>query len=186
MRLFEVSNWFKLANDRAECRQLCCTILEHEAATTPPSISCCVCKRVFRSQSGLARHKCATIRALPVCEQPGSVQCKECDRWLRSADGLAVHKCLPSTSPDENHDSRSSAAVSHATTSSRISISTLSCCEHHCNHCNRGFKLAQGFQRHNCHRGRRPVDRSGFQHVCSVCNRRFHFLRDMNRQKCIL
>ena len=65
----------------------------HRRHRVPLEAKCSACRRAFKSQAGLSRHKCIAIRQLPVQEQPGSCKCPKCFRWLRSAGGLAVHKC---------------------------------------------------------------------------------------------
>ena len=126
------------------------------------------------SQVGLSWHKCLATQQLPVSEQPGARQCTSCKRWLRSAGGLAVHKCQ--ATPE---------SAVQVTPVSRTPDCTTTCCSHHCSQCQRCFKSRPGFNRHNCHRGQRPVvDRSGFAHQCSKCHRRFRFPHDQQRHKC--
>ena len=139
MKLCQIDEWFTLAQDRQQWRDAYHTRVQGPA---PVPLSCLVCKRTFKSKSGLGRHKCSADRQLLVAEQPDARQCHACLRWFRSAGGLAVHKCTtpgPASPP----------------TPQRIPITSSPCCNQHCATCDRCFESAPRFRRHNCNRGRR-------------------------------
>lgn len=179
LKALSVQDWFNMAQDRKRWREICHTLPDTQPPVSLP-VTCSVCERTFKSRSGLARHKCAAIRKLPVQDQPGARQCPKCQCWFKSAGGMAVHKCrdLPSSaaaaSPPE------SAKADH-----RSPVTSLQCCNFHCNNCGRCFKSSPGFNRHNCNRGKkRETDRTSFAFSCSSCNRRFRRQCDLKRHKC--
>ena len=145
--------------------------------STEQSFPCAVCCRSFRSHSGEKRHKWIVERQLPLCEQPGAVQRAKCHRWLESRGGLAIHKCLNVSSSSSLTMSssltllsiRSSSLASTDCTSSRIPEPDRTCCCCHCSQCGRCFKSKPGFQRHNCHHGKRCSEKDSSQLPLS-CN----------------
>ena len=171
------SNWYALAQDRQKWREVMWTAPEPPA--TESSVTCEICQRRFKSSSGLARHKCVAVRSLPVQDQPGARQCSACQRWFRSAGGLAVHRCSSRSEP-----STTAVRQASATANSRVPDTTKDCCSLHCDSCDRCFRSAAGFNRHNCHRGHRPaVDRSSFEYACA-CGCCFRRQQDLSRHKC--
>ena len=181
LQRLNVQDWFAQSADREKWRAVCHTLSEPTTATSKSTVTCSVCQREFKSQSGLKRHKCSAARKLPIPAQPGAVQCTKCQRWFRSRGGLAVHKCRLNPEGERQPQEQQQAQEPSV---DRQAISTMSCCSHHCNKCLRCFKSQPGFNRHNCNRGRRPTDRSSFSVVCSACERRFRFERDLKRHKC--
>ena len=128
-------------------------------------------------------------------------------QWRPISSRLAVaqlqteHKCvgLPSTASASVSSmppsSSSVVAASASVLSSSSSLSAiaaqlspvhgLDCCSCHCPQCQRCFKSAAGFRRHNCRRGLGTADRDTYQNVCGACGRRFRFLRDLKRHRCV-
>ena len=172
-----LKEWYQAAQHRQEWRMA----YQAEAAATlsqAPRVTCDVCRRSF-SNSGFKRHKCTADHELPVQDQPGAKQCVAYKRWLRSAGGLAVHMCTPTLS------SLSATELLVDSADRMPAVGTL-CCHHHCSQCNRCFKSAAGFRRHNCQRGtRRKVgERKDLPFHCTQCDRRFARAADMARHKC--
>ena len=176
-RLRIPSDWYALAQDRPAWRAAYSVALP--SPPPRPVVLCSVCDRSF-GPSGFKRHKCTDQRELPVHLQRGAKQCLACYRWFRSAGGLSVHKCnvsvvtrpaAQSTSPPGG-----SATVRHA-------IPGMTCCVRHCADCDRCFLSDPGFQRHNCSRGRRKIDREKCGFVCH-CGRRFRRPQDLARHRC--
>ena len=112
----EGSHWYDVAHSRAEWRLVCKEALDdvlqqqqQQVRILPErQIQCHLCRRLFRREADLARHKCVEEHNLPVCQQRGAVQCLTCNRWFRSKGGLAVHRCAPLQPP---RDSQSSSAI---------------------------------------------------------------------------
>ena len=191
MKLLKLENWYHLAQQCPEWQASCQD--EVTRTSTERSFSCAVCCRYFRSHSGMKRHKWIVECQLPLCEQPGAVQCAKCHRWLRSRSGLAIHKCLNVSSSSSLTMSssstllsiRSSSLASTDCTSSRIPEPDRTCCCCHCSQCGRCFKSKPGFQRHNCHRGKRCSEKDSSQLPLScTCGRRLQWLKNIQRHKC--
>ena len=176
LRKLKIEDWSSLCLDRTVWRKIISMLPEE--GQPAPSFYCEVCKRSFKSNSGLSRHKCTSTRRLPIKDQPGAKQCDKCDRWFKSAGGFAVHRCRqPSTDP--------STRLTPSPTADRAPVPTATCCHSHCSRCSRCFKSASGFKRHNCDRGQRAAkqDRTSYMHVCN-CGRRFRRLQDLSRHVC--
>ena len=101
------------------------------------------------------------------------MQCTKCHQWLRSRGGLAAHKCLNVSSSSLTVSSsstllsiRSSSLASTDCTSSRIPEPDRTSCCCHCSQCGRCFKSKPGFQRHNCHRGKRCSEKTAVNFPC--------------------
>ena len=174
LRKLAVHRWYAVAQDRVEWRAVCSTLIEPSPVLE--AIVCPLCKRTFKSKSGLARHKCTATRQLPVQEQPGARQCPRCAKWFRSAGGLAVHTCrVPGPGPGQGQVDET-----------RRPVTNLRCCPYHCAVCSRCFRSLSGFRRHNCSHGHRATttERQGFKHSCSTCDRCFRRASDLKRHKC--
>ena len=70
------ATWCKTVQNRKAWWSLYKTELTH--VPTVPSVSCVRSNLMFRSDSGLTRHKCSHVRQLPIHLQPGSSQCVSC------------------------------------------------------------------------------------------------------------
>ena len=80
------------------------------------TIECSVCRRMFRREVDMARHKCIAERKRPIHEQRGLVRCSVCRWWFRSRGGLAVHWCsITEESPDVVVDEEAPASTAAET-----------------------------------------------------------------------
>ena len=158
---------------------MCCSALCPEAAEPQLTKSCDLCGREFRSIAGFKRHKCLAEHLKPLHEQHGAVQCSHCDRWFASHGGLSVHCCIAATASSQPTPLPEAEPT-------RQALTNQPCCCFHCSTCNRCFKSAPGFSRHNYFRFKRqtPLDRSTFPFSCSHCSRRFRRKQDLSRHKC--
>ncbi len=174
-----LDNWYRLANESRSAWRTCYRQQDPSPSVPIVVVACDVCQRSFSRSSDKQRHKCLPERRKPVELQSGSIQCQKCLRWFRSKGGLAVHKCQSTIS-----ESSATVGCSQHLAASVSVPAILPCCTAHCPSCNRCFKSASGFRRHNCQRGKRSpvIDRTSFSFHCS-CQRKFRRSQDLARHQ---
>ena len=154
-----------------------CTCVYVCVCVSKPTVHCSVCDRHL-SASGYKRHKCSAARQLSVSQPPGAKSCQRCVRWFKSAGGLKVHvhKCPLAGSSQQPSDSVDPAP--------RLVLQHQHCCPFHCPSCNRCFRSAAGFKRHNCERGKRPPARERLEFkFCCACGERYRRQQDPQRHE---
>ena len=75
-------NWYDAALSRTSWRETYSAGLDADRPTPQKQVQCLKCRRSFRREGNMARHKFTAERQKPICEQHGAVQCTTCLRWF--------------------------------------------------------------------------------------------------------